>query len=441
MHLTRVLLFAILAWGLAHAPASAQTEWELIWQDDFSGSDINPDHWEHMIGDGTSYGLPSGWGNNELQYYTDRPENSYVTLGLLHIVARRERYAGFNFTSARLRTRGLQEFQYGRIEARILLPTGKGMWPAFWMLPTDSPYGTWASDGEIDVVETVNVPLEAHGTIHFGGAWPRNTRDGGTVSIGEDLSANFHNYAVEWEPDRFTWFIDDVPYHTVTSDEWWSENSGGNARAPFDHPFHMLLNIAVGGNWPGPPDDTTPFPQMMVVDWVRVSMPRQTPFGGEPHAIPGRVEAEDYDEGWSEQAYSDSDPGNNGNAYRPECDVDLEQCSEGGFNIGWIRPGEWTEYTIDARQGGVYRLRARVASQTAGRFRIEIDGVDRTGPVFVPPTGGWQNWANATAEGIVLTKGEHVVRFVNLGDEGEAFNLNWFELRTMRPSLNQTLPR
>lgn len=421
--------------------AGAQTRWEVIWQDDFDGPDINPENWEHMIGDGTDYGLPSGWGNNELQYYTSRITNAHVLDGVLHIVARRENYRGFNYTSARLRTKGLREFRYGRIEARMRLPTGQGIWPAFWMLPTGSPYGGWAASGEIDVMESINIPSSVHGTIHFGGAWPRNTSNGGEFAPGSDLSDAFHVYAIDWEPDRMTWSFDGTPYYSVSSDRWWSENGADNPRAPFDTPFHLLLNVAVGGNWPGAPDDTTDFPQALRVDWVRVSQPVQVPYGGVAHALPGRIEAEAFDEGWPGLAYEDSTPGNEGGAFRPESDVDIEVCSEGGYNVGWITPGEWMEYTVQVDQGGTFLPAARVASPAGGRFSLSINGEDKTGPLNVPATGGWQAWTTVAAEPVWLPAGEHVVRMVNLGNEAEQFNINWLEFSRVRPAVRTAPPR
>jgi len=423
------------------ALASAQSGWTLVWQDEFDGSAIDPDHWEFMIGDGTAYGLPSGWGNNELQYYTNRPENARVQNGKLTITAREENYAGKRYTSARLRSRGLADFRYGRFEARIRVPRGQGMWPAFWMLPTDSPYGGWAAGGEIDIMETVNVPLRSHGTIHHGGQWPNNQSNGGSFTDGTDLSALYHTYAMEWEPDQIRWYVDGEQFHAVSSAAWFSENAPDNDRAPFDVFFHMLLNVAVGGNWPGPPDDTTQFPQTMDIDWVRVSTRDQSPFGGEPHAVPGLVQAEDFDEGGAGQAYADSDAGNNGGAYRNDTDVDIEACSEGGFNIGWIREGEWTEYTVEAAQSTSVRVLARVSSPTGGRFRIEIDGVDRTGELTVPDTNGWQTWQTIQSEPFPVFKGEHVVRFVNTGTANEQFNLNWLEFAPAKPSIRPGLPR
>lgn len=437
----RFLRLLAIAPCLSPGTAGAQPDWEIVWQDEFDGPDINFDHWEHMVGDGTAYGLPSGWGNNELQYYTSRIRNSYIWDGVLHIVAREESQNGFDYTSARLRTKGLRDFQYGRIEARMRVPTGQGMWPAFWMLPTDSPYGGWAASGEIDVMETINVPAQVHGTVHFGGAWPNNTSNGRSFAPGVDLSDGFHLYAIEWEPDRITWYLDGAPYHAVTSDQWWSENGAGNRRAPFDHPFHLLLNVAVGGNWPGPPDATTDFPQTLQVDWVRVSQPVQTPFGGDAHVVPGRIEAEAFDQGWPEHAYADSDLGNNGGAFRPDSDVDIERCSEGGYNVGWIREGEWIEYTVHVPHSGTYLPLARVASPGGGRFSLGIDGQDRTGQLNVPATGSWQTWTTVVGRTIWIAGGKHVLRFTNLGDDGEQFNLNWIELVRARPALRHVEPR
>ena len=245
-------------------------EGTLVWADEFNGSSIDDDSWEHMLGDGSAYDLPPGWGNNELQSYTDRPENSFVSDGFLHIVVRRDE-GDHAYTSARLRTLGHQEFLYGRFEARIRVPSGKGIWPALWMLPSESAYGGWAASGEIDIIETINFADAAHGTIHFGGEWPANVKSGATYSADDlDLSESFHIYAIEWTPDEIRWYVDDVCYHRESSADWFSAGAPERTRAPFDRPFHLLVNVAVGGNWPGSPDESTPFPQEMLVDWIRV---------------------------------------------------------------------------------------------------------------------------------------------------------------------------
>lgn len=245
----------------------------LLWSDEFDGTILNSSFWEVMIGNGTAYGLPAGWGNNEQQYYTARPENLSVASGTLKIVARRENYAGHAFTSARIRTKGKKDFLYGRFEARIKVPAGQGLWPAFWMLPTASRYGTWAASGEIDIIETINNASTAYGTLHFGGQSPDNTSSGGSTTAAGGYATDFHIYAIDWEPDAIRWYVDGVLYFTRSSQDWYCSTATWNERAPFDDPFHLLLNLAVGGNWPGPPNAFTPFPAEMLVDWVRVYVP------------------------------------------------------------------------------------------------------------------------------------------------------------------------
>lgn len=241
----------------------------LVWADEFDGARLDTAVWERQVGDGTAYGLPAGWGNEELQHYLGGDDNSFVADGLLHIVARRG--GDGTITSARLRTLNRREVLYGRIEARIKVPAAKGMWAAFWMMPTDSPYGAWAACGEIDIMEITNLADAVHGTLHFGGEWPDNTSAGGHRRF-EDrpLSEAFHVYGVEWTPDEIRWFVDGEQYLRLSSDDWYSAGDADNPRAPFDRPFHLVLNLAVGGHWPGPPDEGTVFPQTMLVDWVRI---------------------------------------------------------------------------------------------------------------------------------------------------------------------------
>ena len=246
-------------------------EWTLLWSDEFDGSNIDPANWEHMIGDGTAYGLPAGWGNNELQYYTSHQDNSYVTDGNLVIVARKN-HLGHAYTSARLRTKNKQDFLYGRIEARIKVPSTKGIWPAFWMLPSDWEYGGWPISGEIDIMESINTAMTIYGAIHFGNPYDSI---GDSYADGTNFSDDFHIYRLDWEQDVMRWYVDDVntpgtSYLTQWYTGWYSSGAPGNNYAPFDKRFHILLNVAVGGNWPGYPDGSSVFPQQMVVDWIRV---------------------------------------------------------------------------------------------------------------------------------------------------------------------------
>lgn len=242
-------------------------DWALVWQDEFNGSQIDTAKWEHEVN-------ASGGGNNELQYYTARGENSYVSNGTLKIVARRETYTGpegtRNYTSARLRTLNKGDWRNGRFEIRAKMPAGQGLWPAIWMLPTDWVYGGWAASGEIDIMEAVNLQAaggnQVHGTLHYGGEWPDNVHSGQGMTPATSVVNHFHTYTVEWEPGEIRWYVDGQHYQTQT--EWWS--SAAPYPAPFNQRFHMILNVAVGGNWPGNPDGSSVFPQTMEVDYVRV---------------------------------------------------------------------------------------------------------------------------------------------------------------------------
>jgi beta-glucanase (GH16 family) len=243
-----------------------------IWVDDFKGTSLNKKDWEPMIGDGSAYGIP-GWGNNELQYYSSRSQNLVVSGGLLRIIARKESFGGRNYTSARIRTlnKPKGDFRYGRVEARMKVPIGQGLWSAFWMLSSSSAYGGWASSGEIDIMEIVNSTQQCLFTIHHGGAWPNNVYTGGNITRSSGFGDGFHVYAVEWEPDSIKWFVDGVQTYSLNSTQWYSSAVTWNQRAPFDVAFHMLINLAVGGNLPGDPNLSTVFPAELQVDWVRYS--------------------------------------------------------------------------------------------------------------------------------------------------------------------------
>ena len=239
----------------------------LVWSEEFEGNALDLSRWEIQTGTGAQYGL-NGWGNNELQYYTGLPDNLSVGDGALRITARNQGFGEMDYTSARIRTAGMAAFATGRIEARIRVPKGQGIWPAFWMLPEENRFGGWAVSGELDIMEVVgHEPWRAHGTIHHGGSYPCNSFTGQSID-GPDLSEDFHVYAVEWEEDEIRWFLDDIQYAVQTpqtTGRFW----------PFVRPFHLLLNVAVGGNWPGSPDGSTVFPQTMEVDYVRVYQSEQ----------------------------------------------------------------------------------------------------------------------------------------------------------------------
>ncbi len=252
----------------------------LVWSEEFDGTELDLDTWLPQVGDGTAEGIP-GWGNNELQYY--QAENAVVANGVLTITARQESVEGYNYTSARITTQDRVAFRYGRIEARMKLPGGQGIWPAFWMLSQDSPYGGWPNAGEIDIMEAINLGVggkrSVFGTIHYGGIadFPDNwVFTGKSTNVGSEATGDlptdvFHNYAIEWDADEIRWYVDDVLF--ATQNNWWTDTAATDAGAaypaPFNQAFHILLNVAVGGNLPGPPSGTA-FPVTMEVDWVRV---------------------------------------------------------------------------------------------------------------------------------------------------------------------------
>ncbi len=239
--------------------------WQLVWNDEFDGNRLDLTKWEHEVN-------AQGGGNNELQYYTARQENSCIEDGALVIKAIKEVYTGpegtRDYTSARIRTKNKGDWKYGRFEIKAKLPFGKGLWPALWMLPTDWVYGGWAASGEIDIMELLgHEPNRVYGTLHYGGEYPNNVHTGTSFKLPSgNFSENFHLFTLEWDTTEFRWYVDGSLYST--QNQWYSSNAP--SPAPFDQKFHLLFNVAVGGNWPGNPDQTTTFPQMMYVDYVRV---------------------------------------------------------------------------------------------------------------------------------------------------------------------------
>ncbi|MQA27607.1 MAG: family 16 glycosylhydrolase, partial [Micromonosporaceae bacterium] len=242
----------------------------LTWADEFNGAvgtGPDPAKWKHDIGG-------HGWGNNELQYYTNSARNAaHDGNGNMVITARRENPAGYqchygtcDYTSARLLTAGTFDQAYGRFEARIKIPRGQGIWPAFWMLGNDIGSNPWPNSGEIDIMENIGrEPSTVHGSLHGPGYSGGNSITASyTLPNGQRFADGFHTFTVDWAPDAVTWHVDGVQYSRKTP-----ADAGGN-RWVFDHPFFMLLNVAVGGHWPGYPDGSTVFPQTMTIDYVRV---------------------------------------------------------------------------------------------------------------------------------------------------------------------------
>lgn len=295
----RLLAFAALAVPL---PAEAAPDWQLVWSDEFNGPAIDASKWSFDVD-------CWGGGNNERQCYSDRPNNARIVDGALVITALRENVTGpalpasqranpakpgelvkRDYSSARLSTRGKASWRYGRIEVRASLPQGQGTWPAIWMLPEANTYGPWAASGEIDILEAVNLGVPCKdcpagkedtilGTLHFGKAWPNNTHKGDEVHKPAVL-AGFHTYAIEWQPDQIIWQFDGETYAVRKQSDWFTSGSASPG-APFDQPFHLILNLAFGGGLAetrglkGVSDSN--FPKRFLIDWVRVwQKPAQT---------------------------------------------------------------------------------------------------------------------------------------------------------------------
>ncbi|HET6246305.1 MAG TPA: glycoside hydrolase family 16 protein [Tepidisphaeraceae bacterium] len=265
---------------------SAPAGWKLVWHDEFEGKELDRTKWDYEHGSFLQAGkewLP-GWGNNELEFYTARQENVFVSDGKLHLRAIKENYKGSKYTSGRIKTKGLFSKKYGRFEFRAKLPTGKGIWPAIWMLPEKEEFGGWAASGEIDLMEARGQePEKVLGTLHYGSHWPANVHTGKDYIFPDHGTiADFHVYALEWEPGEIRWYVDDHLYQTQNF--WWSSSETDGPKgvepaneselnpwpAPFNRPFYIVLNVAVGGQFLGNPDASTKFPATMEMDYVRV---------------------------------------------------------------------------------------------------------------------------------------------------------------------------
>ena len=244
-----------------YSTPSTYPGYALAWSDEFSGTSVDLAAWNQEIGNGTG-----GWGNNELEYYTNSVKNCFVSNGNLIIEARKETMAGFSYTSARMTTQNKKNFKFGRIDIRAKLPVGKGIWPALWMLGENINSVGWPACGEIDIMELIGTnPSRVYGTMHWKPLNGSNVNKGGNYDLTSgDYSQQFHVFSIVWTQNIIKWYVDDVLFFTGTS----ADMAGANY--PFNANHFLIFNVAVGGNWPGPPDANTAFPQRMFVDYVRV---------------------------------------------------------------------------------------------------------------------------------------------------------------------------
>ncbi len=231
----------------------------LVWSDEFSGSALDLNTWNQEIGNN------NGWGNNELEYYTKSSKNCFLSNGNLIIEARKEAIGGFNYSSTRMTTQNKKTFKFGRIDIRAKLPVSKGMWPALWMLGSNISSVGWPACGEMDIMELIGTyPGRVTATMHWKNSAGAHASKGNNFSlISGDFSQQYHVYSMVWSQDLIKCYVDDQLYLTVSATDV-------GATYPFNAEQFFIFNVAVGGNWPGPPDSSTPFPQRMFVDYVRV---------------------------------------------------------------------------------------------------------------------------------------------------------------------------
>lgn len=367
----------------AYLPAAPAVEWQLVWQDEFTQS-IGPD----WVFETTNN---NGWGNAEKEYY--QAANATIDNGQLVITARREDVADSHYTSARLKTQGRLSFRYGRVEARIKMPAQQGIWPAFWMLGSNINEAQWPACGEIDIMEHINTENRTYGTIHWQDDSGNHAEYGGNTPISV---TDYHVYAIEWDEQAIRWYVDGNQYHEVDI-----HNNTGSTEE-FHRDFFLLLNMAVGGNWPGQQVDDAALPARMYVDYVRVYKPVA-------------------DSGFSLTTQAES--------YSSMSGVDTEQTSDsgGGLDVGWIDNSDWLAYSnIRIPETGDYRVEYRVASPDGGG-QISLDlnaGSQVLGYLDIPATGDWQNWTTVSHTVHINAGTYDVGIYAQLG----GFNLNWWRI-------------
>ncbi len=480
--LRQCLAVASVAIGCLGPQQAAAQNYQLVWQDEFNGG-ISPD-WIFETGNGSD-----GWGNQEFQYY--RRENTRVENGALVITAKRENVDGFRYTSSRMKTQGKRSFTYGKIEARIDVPYGQGLWPAFWTLGESISQIGWPACGEIDVMEHINSDNSTFGTIHW------SDQNGNYATYSGDRAGNvrgYHVYTIEWTDQFIKWFVDGELFHEA-------DIAGGkNGTEEFHKPQFLLLNLAVGGRFPGFEVDDSRLPAQLRVDYVRVYQKGGTPpppppppsgdavslyldcsFGGGGAGIgEGRYDLNDLagrgipndklsslrvkagyevelfwdsefrgrtlvvrsddscldNEGWNDRASSlivRRSGGGGGASQQIEAErftdmkgIQVEPCSEGGENVGYVDQGDWLYYAnIPFPTSGRYRIEYRVASPNGSVLSSDLNSSSTVlGNVNIPATGGWQNWTTVS-QTVNVSAGTYSF---GVYAQQAGWNINWIKI-------------
>lgn len=472
------LIFSTTIWLillLLCSPLAWSQNWQLVWSDEFTNG-IGPD-WVFETGTGSG-----GWGNNELQYY--RQQNATVSNGQLVITARNESFGGMNYTSARMKTQGRKSWRYGRIEARIAIPSFTGSWPAFWMLGDNITSVGWPACGEIDIMEHVNTETQTHGTIH----WQDHNSNYASYSgsTGNSSVSSFHVYAIEWDASAIRWYLDGNLYHEANI------SGGVNGTGEFHNNFFIILNMAIGGNWPGFNVNNGALPASMYVDYVRVYQAGSTPppsgvvtlfqhcnYGGYSASLNtgsynqsqlqalgvanNDISSLQVQNGYQITMYQNSNftGGTLVKTANDDClvndgfndaissvvistvssgwstqiqaenwavmsGVQTEACSEGGQNVGWIDANDWIVWNLNLPSSGAYTVEYRVASLSGGgNLQLENAGGS---PVYgtrsIPSTGGWQNWTTVSHT-VNLNGGSQQIAIKALSG---GWNINWLRI-------------
>jgi beta-glucanase (GH16 family) len=400
IYITKFLLIVLLL--IVQHQMNAQN-YQLVWSDEFNYSGL-PDVNKWTFEDWAPKHV-----NNELQRYVpNRLENCRVENGTLVIEARRDWYNGSEYSSARIHSARKGSWTYGRMEARMRLPGGYGTWPAFWMMPDDwTKYGInpetnsyWPNCGEIDIMEYVGYDKgKVHGSVHSSKYYfKKGNQRTGTTTVA-DAETAFHVYAIEWSASKIDFFVDNNKYYTVTND------GTGWESYPFNYDFHLIFNLAVGGDWGGAQGvDPNIWPRRLEVDYVRVYKQAACPVA----TVPATIQAESYCTSNGVQLENTQDP--NG----------------GGQNVGWIDANDYMVYRVNVPTAGSYKIQYRVASQNGGgSIRFEKAGGSPVfGTIAVPPTGGWQSWQTISHD-VNLSAGDQELAITAAAG---GFNINWFSI-------------